>query len=848
MKLEPLLDSAREGADNLRRDLGDPALPRGRDPALQFALAESISGRFGQAGWRLAAGVSGRAAVHVFETASDTDPDRIFGPARKGESTVQRPVLHPRTGVAYLKYVLDGDAEADANARSGPARIKLAGDATVAAGAYVPVPRKGTLQQALSGRGADIPWVLDAGDVRAMRPGEACFIALGGELSAALDIEWASVFAGPLGALGELSTSGAPLQLAVDASLGLAFRFSVEDSFRLAFVRTNDGIRAVLHRAGSDAFRMSAEAGMTVRFAQPDAAREVLSQVAASLLGPAQQPLREVVAALDQALGAYDAALARIHATLGGAAAQLDAWFDARGLARALERLDRLQAIAADVGRVAPVFAQRLELTLAQAEAVLDALDRLAADLAQRLGARIDALLEPLRLPPLLEAPREAAAGLLARLDRIEAALLEVAGKRIEAALTLDYQRLDADALVFDADLDPDSNAFAGRHADLLALRLDRLLVDAGRDDGAVSLRLFLHEQKLRRRFSLGLALGSGLRDVARSGHEWTFVERRVRDEGNGALRVRQSTTLKGYRGHEEAFIGSAAHCRGDFDARLRRDDSAPARWRFALSLEFGSRTPRIGRPWLHAAADFGATWGVVAEHEVDALRERLAGIDTRGKPVEVELSLAFGNAAFDNAAFLKAWAEANADILAGALAVALPVVGNLPQRQTPALRRAAYGSALRALAGSEGVDLRNAGAIARHVARNLADATPALRAFEARVPAPFLGTVAQVATHPKAGGRIDGNLRGFLQAGTLLRGATGPATGEAPERERILSALHGLDLGWINRFVLRWQGALLLQLARTSGVPAAAIRPRLALVVDPDGGAPTRHLIAPAR
>lgn len=847
MKLEPLLDSAREGADNLRRPLGDPAMPRGKAPALEFALAETVSGRFGDARWRLAAGVSGRAALHVFEEASDSDPDRLFGPARKGESTVQRPLLHPLADVTYLKFVLQGDADAEAKADSGYAGIKLAGDATVAAGAYVPVPRSGTLQQALAGRGTEIPWVLDAGEVRAMRPGEACFIALGGEFSAALEVEWASVFAGPLEALIALSTRAAPLQVAVDASLGVAFRFSMEDSFRLAFVRSKTALRAVLHRAGSDAFRMSAEAAATVRFAEPNAAREVLSQVAASLLGPVQQPLREVVAALDQVIGAYDNALARIRSLLGAAAGQVDAWFDERGLARALERLAGLQALAADVGRVAPVFAQRLELPLAQAEDVLEALDRLPAELAQRLGTRIDTLLEPLQLPPLLEAPREAAAGLLARLDRIEAALLDVARKRIEAAITLDYQRLDADALVFDADLDPEDPAFAGRHADLLALRLDRLLVDAARDDGAVSLRLFLHERRLRRRFSLGLAFGSTLRDVARSGHEWSFVERRVRDASTGALRVRHSTTLKGYRGHEEAFIGSSAQCRGDFDARLRRDGDAAARWRFALSLEFASRTPRIGRPWLHAAADFGATWGVVAEHEVDALRERLAAIDTRGKPVELEVSLAFGNAAFDNAAFLAAWADTDADTLAGALAVALPVVGNLPQRQTPALRRAAYGTALCVLAGGERVDVRNAQAIARFVARNLADATPALRAFEARVPPQFLGAVAQVATHPKAGGRVDATLRGFLEAGALLRDATGRASGDATERERLLAALHGLDLGWINRFVLRWQGALLLQLARATNVPAAAIRPRLVLVVDPDGK-PTRHLFAPAR
>ena len=844
MNLESLRESLRQDARALRTALSDPALPRGREAALELRVGGARKGSFGNAEWRHGAGANAAAAVHVFVDAGDADEDKVFGRLRKGESTVGGPVLEPQPGSALLKYVLLGDAEAEAH-NGGLAELALAADAHVAVGAYLRAPKEQTLGAAVAAHASMFPWVFDADDVAELRPGDACFIALGGRFSAALSIDWASVFAGPLEALAPFATRGEPLHLALDASLSLAFRFAMEDSFRLVFVREDDGIlRAVLNLADSQSFRVRARAGATVHFAEPDVAREVLAQLAASLLAPAQ-PLRALASAVEEAIDGYHGALASIRSGLGAAAARLDAYFAELGVERALQQLAALQSLAGDAGVVAPVFAQRLQLTLGEAEALLQRLDALPRELADRLGDRIDALLAPLHSPPLLEKPRVAAARLLERLDQIEAAILGIASTRIAAALELEYERLASDQTLLDVELDPRAMEFAGRHADLLALRLDRLLVDTERVGSGVRLRLFLHQQRIRRSFSLGLSIGDVLRDVASRGREWIVAERWVQPGTGPALRRQRSVALSGHREHNEAFIGSAASCRGDFDARLKQLDGEAGPWRFGLSLQFGSRTPRAGRSWLHAAADFGALWGIVAEDGVAGLLERLVAIDALGKPLAFEVSLAFGNAAFDCQPFLHAWADADADVVASALAAALPVVGNIAARQTPAARRATYAPAMRVLAGSEGVDLRNASAIGRHVAVQLQDAPPALRAFERRVHPQFLGSVAQIATHPKAGGRVEGMLREFRQAGQLLAAVARPPGPGAAGRERIGAALHGLDLGWINRFVLRWQGALLLQLARANGVPERAIRPRMALLVDPDGAA-VRHVIAP--
>ena len=590
MDFDPLRDALRDDARALRMQLSDPALARGRDAALDLHVGGSLEGRFGNAEWRHGASADARVAVHVFASADDVDEDAVSGRLRKGESALQGPLLPVPPGSVLLKYALVGEAEADAR-RGGDAALALAADARIAVGAYLPAPAAHTLGAAIDAHAARFPWIFDARDVGALRPGEACFIGLGGRFTAALSMDWASVFTGALEALQPFAVGRQPLQLQLDASLSLAFRFAMEDSFRLVFVREGDGtLRAVLNRAGSRAFRIRAKAGAVVRFAEPDVAREVLSQVAAALLSPLQ-PLRALALALDEALDSYDRALGAIRAALGDSATRLDAYFTELGVERALQQLAALQSLAGDAGVVAPVFAQRLHLSLAEAVTLLQQLERLPQELAARLGDRIDALLEPLRSPPLLARPADAAARLLQRLAEIEAAIVAVAETRIVAALELEYERLATGQALLDVELDPRAAEFAGRHADLLALRLDRLLLDSAREGSGVVLRLFLHQRSLRRRFSLGLEIGDTLRDVLRSGRDWALVERWVQAGSAHALRRQRTTTLSAFRAHEEAFIGSAASCRGEFDARLKQVDDAPAPWRFALSRRTYARS-----------------------------------------------------------------------------------------------------------------------------------------------------------------------------------------------------------------------------------------------------------------
>lgn len=861
MPIDFLLATA-EAAAPLRMALDDPALVHGASAALQLPLAAKASGRTGDARWRSAAGAT--VAIHVFGTASDRDPDRVFGAPRASESPVATSLLHPREGRATLKYVVAGDIEASASADAGAPRARgdaagtgrervAAGlsasvDADARLGAYLHAATGTTLGSALATHAARMPWILDAASVAAMAPGEACFLVLGGRASAALEVDWADVFAGDLGALAGFADTPGLLAITLDASAGLAFRFSVEDAFRLVFVREANGVRAVVNRASDARFRLSADASIEIALADPEAARAVLAQVAARLLGPLTGPLRESTAALQQVIDGYDAALARIRAALGGAAATLEQWFDEHGLSRALQRLQALQSMVEEVGHVAPVLAQRLGLGLAQAEALLAELDAWPATLAQRAGDRVAQWLAPLDPEPILQRPREAAQALLARLEAIESTLVELAHARLSLAMSAEYERIDEDKTVLDVLLDTAHAEYGGRHADLLALRFDRVLVDALRQGAGVALRLFLHEHRLRRSFTLGLSLGDTLRQATTTGRSW-LERRRMAAGADGAVRVRHSSILEGERRNEEMAFGSQARCRGELDARLHRDDEQPGRWRLELVLRFESRTPRAGRDWMHAAADYGAVFGIAGgDDAVALLLETLAGAEVERQPAGLSLALTVPAAAMATPALLDAWAQLDAGTAAAALAEALPVVGNVPARRDPAARRAAYGTALQVLLGDGGVDLQDARGIARHVGRHVgagnSAATAALRRFELSPARPWLGTVAQLATHPSAG-RVDGMVRGFRAAGASLAALPAKATGSARERTLVEEALQQLQRGWINRFTLRWQVAVLRMLAAQAALPASALRPRMALSVGVGAGA-REQVIAP--
>jgi hypothetical protein len=281
-----------------------------------------------------------------------------------------------------------------------------------------------------------------------------------------------------------------------------------------------------------------------------------------------------------------------------------------------------------------------------------------------------------------------------------------------------------------------------------------------------------------------------------------------------------------------ETAFGSRSLWRGDFAADFASTDAGGnnGRWRFALALGFRSASAAAPVAWLRGAADYAALFGVVPESEVESLADRLQASGATGKLASVELSLSLSPEAFEHEGFLRAFAHVDEAQMRMALATALQRIEGFAERCDIPARRAAYERAVEVLLGTTGVDLRDVDGVAAFVARELRTREAALRDFEAQRDPPAPGSVADISRRT---GSLLGLFREFRQAAALERFRSAASPGGNADRKQIENALAGWDLAWRDRYPLRWQLALLRQLAAEAGVPAQAVSARLKLVVE---------------
>src|SRR5688572_7847051 len=281
MNLQELIDQLPAQAANLERTLLDPRLPRGATPALSLALEHQWRGTLDGREWRYRAGVAGAASVSVFANAADEDPDHVVGTlARKSGN--RQPLLVHAPGHAWLKLAAAGDAGGNLGRAAGASRLAFSGRGEIGLGAYLRVDPQATLRAGLHSRRGAAAFVLDAEQVRALGVEDACFIELGGTLSARVEVDWADVLSAPIPGLRELLPADRQLALVVDARASVALDLAISDSFRLVFAgRDANRIGVSLQRSASEAFGLQASAGATARLANPDIARELLADLAA---------------------------------------------------------------------------------------------------------------------------------------------------------------------------------------------------------------------------------------------------------------------------------------------------------------------------------------------------------------------------------------------------------------------------------------------------------------------------------------------------------------------------------------------------------------------------------------
>jgi len=834
MNLDDVIDQLPAQAANLERPLLDPRLPRGATPALSLALEREWRGALGGREWRFRSGVAGAASLSVFATAADEDPDHVVGPAGR-KAGPRAPLLHAGEGHAWLKLAATGEARGNLARSNGAARLQFSGRGDISLGAYLRVDPQLSLRAALASRQGATVFALDVAQVRALGVDDACYVDLGGSLSARVEVDWADALSAPIPALRELLPADAPAALLVDAKASVALDVELDDSFRLVFSgRDADRVGASLQRSASEAFGVQASAGVVARLSNPDIARELLAEVATQVLGVSAPQLARLRADLAQVLALADDSMGLVRIALARAGARLDAAIDEAGLPLAQRRLAQLRALLALLELADPAQrAAALGVPLAQLAELGARLDTLAADLAARIGSRLDPLLAALQLPALARQPLAALRGLVAKLDRLEALLAEAASARVQAGFEFEYRRVAQDESFFSAVLGRAHPDFERLHSQLLALDLAAVLEATRHSGSGIALESFLHQKTVKRTVSLGLDLGGFYSDRDGAMREWSEALRIVADAGApGGQRRERHVALKGNRTRVETAFGSRSLWRGDFAADFASSDPGGnnGRWRFALALGFRSATPSASPAWLHGAADYAAVFGVVPEPEVEALAAQLRDSGAEGRLASVELSLRLQPAAFEHEGFLAAFAEVGEGAMRDALATALQRIEGFPDRCDIERRRHAYAPAVEVLLGTTGVDLRDVDEVAAFVARTLHSPDADLRAFEAQHNPPSPGSVADISRRT---GSLLGLFREFREASALGRFRKAASPGGGADRKSIEKALAGWDLAWRDRYPLRWQALLLRELARTAGVPASALDARLKLVIE---------------
>jgi hypothetical protein len=268
-------------------------LPLSGDKGLPLALD-----RLPAAAARTKLMLEGRAAVYLFNALDDRDPDGILR-AEDAGTTGDRtpPLLSPAAGQAWLKYTTSARVRSAVGLDALGFGFNLQG--AVALADYRLHPGDRSLAVAvIDDLSAPARFAFRLDDVRALRPGEALAMRLGGALELSLELGASDALAAGVGALVQLLEavgSDPPLAIAVDPAVRLRARIQVEDHFLLAFARVGDdpatSHRIVLRKATLRARSLVPSLGMRVLLDPLDVSALVDIVLAALPRPPATQLL-----------------------------------------------------------------------------------------------------------------------------------------------------------------------------------------------------------------------------------------------------------------------------------------------------------------------------------------------------------------------------------------------------------------------------------------------------------------------------------------------------------------------------------------------------------------------------
>jgi hypothetical protein len=258
-------------------------------------------------------------SVRVFNRAEDKDEDAVFGAKAHIAFDLQS---------AWVKYKLS--VKADEKLALGVIAAKVSGDVQLS-----DYRIHDATSSAWSAMQADLEsprTLLSLDDVRALKPGEALAMELGGAMSASATMPWSDVIGAKLGEIVQGLVPRVPIAVKLRAGLEATAAVKVTDQFSVVISRTRDGhFRIAVQKAKSRDHSF----GIDVSFGAELSAAPALD---------------EALAAVFEALGAEgereEAAAAALKKELRSRLVNAVRWKASTGFAYDYARIDESTAIA----------------------------------------------------------------------------------------------------------------------------------------------------------------------------------------------------------------------------------------------------------------------------------------------------------------------------------------------------------------------------------------------------------------------------------------------------------------------------------------------------------------------
>lgn len=229
------------------------------------------------------------ARIEAFNSLDDKDAEGIIGKPSEdasGFDLTLPPQITLTEESAWLKYRFEAQGKVSAAAEFSLGEAKVDGNKGVVFADYHLHDRDENARLAVV---TDIPqlrFAAVADDAFRLGENEALSYQVYGELTASITLNWSDVFTASLNSLSSLLKSGQVLALKISPSASVEFHVGLKDDFRLVFTKGGGArVRVAVLKSKSREIGLKASLGVSVKFADPNAAQEVLTKLVEAVAG-----------------------------------------------------------------------------------------------------------------------------------------------------------------------------------------------------------------------------------------------------------------------------------------------------------------------------------------------------------------------------------------------------------------------------------------------------------------------------------------------------------------------------------------------------------------------------------